>query len=91
MIEGSLIINIFDEIDDAEAGYKDRLIAGNLTFPSLREVTDFFVLYSTEHIKTLATLFPHLTVIRGNRLIKVCFRIGERNIWRYFRQSLTKD
>ena len=71
MIEGSLLINIFDDIDDPKEAYKDRLIAGNLTFPELREVTDFLVLYSTKHIKTLSTLFPHLTVIRGNRLIKV--------------------
>ena len=71
VIEGSLIINIFEDDDHSKAGYKDRLIAGNLTFPHLREVTDFVVLFSTKHIKTLSTLFPHLTVIRGNRLIKV--------------------
>jgi hypothetical protein len=52
-------------------GFRNRLIAGNLTFPKLREVTDFVVLYSTKHIKTLSTLFPNLTVIRGTRLIKV--------------------
>ena len=52
-------------------GFRDRLISGNLTFPKLREVTDFLVLYSTKHIKSLSTLFPNLTVIRGNRLIKV--------------------
>ena len=51
--------------------YENSTKEGNLTFPDLREVTDFVVLYNTKHIKTLSTLFPSLTVIRGNQRIKV--------------------
>ena len=43
----------------------------NLTFPELREVTDYVALYQTKAITTLSTLFPNLAVIRGNELIKV--------------------
>ena len=43
----------------------------NLTFPELREVTDYVALYQTKAITTLSTLFPNLAVIRGNQLIKV--------------------
>ena len=50
---------------------REELSQGKLTFPELREVTDFVLLYNTKHMTTLSTLFPNLTVIRGNRLIKV--------------------
>ena len=51
--------------------YEYRLKTDTLSFPNLTEVTDFILLYNTKKIKTLSTLFPNLTVIRGNRLIKV--------------------
>ena len=43
----------------------------NPSFPELREITDFLLLYLGDQIKTLATIFPNLSVIRGNKLIKV--------------------
>ena len=47
--------------------------ATNLTFPEVREITDFLLLYLGDQIKSLATLFPNLSVIRGNKLVKVSF------------------
>lgn len=41
------------------------------SFPELREITDFMLLYLGDQLKTLATVFPNLSVIRGNRLMKV--------------------
>jgi len=41
------------------------------SFPELREITDFMLLYLGEQLKTLATVFPNLSVIRGNKLMKV--------------------
>jgi hypothetical protein len=43
------------------------------SFPELREITDFLLLYLGEQLKTLATVFPNLSVIRGNKLMKVFF------------------
>ncbi len=52
-------------------GNSKELNETNLSFPELREITDFLLLYLGDQIKTLATIFPNLSVIRGNRLIKV--------------------
>ena len=41
------------------------------SFPELREITDFMLLYLGEQLRTLATVFPNLSVIRGNNLMKV--------------------
>ena len=43
----------------------------NLSFPLLREVTDYIMLYETAGIISMAKLFPNLSVIRGNHLFKV--------------------
>jgi insulin receptor len=40
----------------------------NLTFPDLREITGYFLLYRVYGMKTLKDLFPNLTVIRGSKL-----------------------
>ena len=48
-----------------------QFLKGDLKFPDLREITDFVTLYQTKDITTMRTLFPNVTVIRGNRLIKV--------------------
>ena len=51
----------------------------NLSFPLLREVTDYIMLYETAGIVTMATLFPNLSVIRGNHLFKVSRIYKRRN------------
>lgn len=38
------------------------------SFPELREITDFLLFYRVNGVRTLASLFPNLTVIRGQNL-----------------------
>ena len=57
----------------------------NLSFPLLREVTDYIMLYETAGIISMAKLFPNLSVIRGNHLFKVSkskfvYKRGEKEI-----------
>lgn len=62
VIEGSLQIHIlFDDID---------LDAGYLSFPELREIAGFLMLFSTEGIISCSKLFPNLEVIRGQELVE---------------------
>ncbi|CAB3240968.1 unnamed protein product [Arctia plantaginis] len=42
----------------------------NISFPELREVTDYIIIYRTKGVQNLGSLFPNLAVIRGNRLYK---------------------
>lgn len=60
VIEGSLQILLIDYADPSQ--YDD------LSFPSLVEITDFLLLYRVYGLKTLAQLFPNLSVIRGRSL-----------------------
>ena len=50
----------------------------NLSFPLLREVTDYIMLYETTGIISMAKLFPNLSVIRGNHLFKVNQKSNKR-------------
>ncbi|XP_022110931.1 insulin-like peptide receptor isoform X2 [Acanthaster planci] len=60
VIEGDLHILL---IEEASPGDYDHL-----SFPKLREITGFFVLYRVSHLLTLRHLFPNLAVIRGDTL-----------------------
>ncbi|KAJ0182393.1 hypothetical protein K1T71_001762 [Dendrolimus kikuchii] len=42
----------------------------NMTFPELREVTDYILIYRTKGLRNLGDLFPNLTVVRGMQLFK---------------------
>ncbi|XP_055838335.1 insulin-like peptide receptor isoform X2 [Episyrphus balteatus] len=42
----------------------------NLTFPKLREITDFFLMYEVNGITDMKNMFPNLVVIRGRRLFQ---------------------
>ncbi|KAL0901343.1 hypothetical protein ABMA27_006622 [Loxostege sticticalis] len=42
----------------------------NITFPELREVTDFIKIYRAKGIRNLGDIFPNLTVVRGMQLYK---------------------
>lgn len=42
----------------------------NITFPDLREVTDYLLFFRVEGLSTLSRLFPNLAVIRGNELVE---------------------
>lgn len=62
VIEGSLQINIlFDYLPPDHS---------SLRFPNLKEITGFLMLFSTESIVSLSTLFPNLMVIRGQELVE---------------------
>lgn len=41
----------------------------NVSFPELREITGYFLLYRVDGLKTLSKLFPNLEVIRGDILL----------------------
>jgi hypothetical protein len=61
IIEGYLIIAAMPNDPPVDAG--------NYTFPLLREVTDFVLLYQAKEIVDLDHIFPNLSVIRGNKLV----------------------
>ncbi|XP_063823056.1 insulin-like receptor isoform X2 [Ostrinia nubilalis] len=42
----------------------------NISFPELREVTDFIKIYRAKGIRNLGDIFPNLTVVRGLQLYK---------------------
>ena len=41
----------------------------NITFPKLREITDFFLLFRISGLQSLTQIFPNLAVIRGRKLL----------------------
>ena len=41
----------------------------NLSFPRLREITDYLLLYRVSGLRSLSMLFPNLSVIRGQFLL----------------------
>lgn len=57
VVEGFVQILLFDNINESEWS--------NISFPELREITDFLLLYRVNGLRTLETLFPSLAVIRG--------------------------
>ncbi|XP_060876851.1 insulin-like receptor [Metopolophium dirhodum] len=60
VIEGFLQIVLIDNAN--ETSYE------SLSFPELREITGYLLLYRVNGLKSLAKLFPNLSVIRGQDL-----------------------
>lgn len=60
MIEGFLQIVLIDHAN--ETSFE------SLSFPELREITGYLLLYRVNGLKSLAKLFPNLSVIRGQDL-----------------------
>lgn len=60
VIEGFLQIVLIDNANDSS--YE------SLSFPELREITGYLLLYRVNGLKSLAKLFPNLSVIRGQDL-----------------------
>ncbi|XP_065207315.1 insulin-like peptide receptor isoform X2 [Planococcus citri] len=60
VIEGFLQIVLMDKT-------KEHMFA-NLTFPKLREITGYMLLYRVSGLTSLAKLFPNLAIIRGHHL-----------------------
>eukprot|EP00095_Tigriopus_kingsejongensis_P008291 maker-scaffold892_size84543-snap-gene-0.16 protein:Tk08291 transcript:maker-scaffold892_size84543-snap-gene-0.16-mRNA-1 annotation:"insulin receptor-like isoform x2" len=65
VIEGNLVImSGFETMEVKEEDY-----ITNLTFPDLKEITDYMLVYKASRIVTFSKLFPNLSVIRGNKLL----------------------
>lgn len=60
VIEGFLQIVLIDNAN--ETSFESQ------TFPELREITGYLLLYRVNGLKSLAKLFPNLSVIRGQDL-----------------------
>uniref|UniRef100_A0AAR5PW78 Tyrosine-protein kinase receptor n=2 Tax=Dendroctonus ponderosae TaxID=77166 RepID=A0AAR5PW78_DENPD len=60
VIEGSLQILLFDNLNETEFS--------QISFPALREITGYFLLFRVNSLKTVGQLFPNLAVIRGQHL-----------------------
>lgn len=60
VIEGFLQIVLLE--NNAEADFQ------NISFPKLREVTDYVLIYRVNNLKTLGGILPNLEVIRGDVL-----------------------
>ncbi|XP_074000153.1 insulin-like receptor isoform X2 [Rhodnius prolixus] len=60
VVEGFVNIVLIDDV--SESDFK------NITFPELKEITGYLLLYRVNGLKSIGTLFPKLSVIRGNIL-----------------------
>ena len=60
VVEGAVQIVLFDRTTENDYA--------NLTFPNLREITHYLLVWRVKGLKSLAQLFPNLSVIRGNTL-----------------------
>eukprot|EP00094_Tigriopus_californicus_P010060 TCALIF_09701-PA protein Name:"Similar to INSR Insulin receptor (Homo sapiens)" AED:0.09 eAED:0.20 QI:0/0.77/0.8/1/1/1/10/426/1712 len=66
VIEGSLVI--MSGFETMNLGPDDYL-RKNLSFPELREITDYLLVFKAGRVLSFSTLFPNLAVIRGNKLL----------------------
>ncbi|CAL1676444.1 unnamed protein product [Lasius platythorax] len=84
VIEGFLQIVLIE--NNTEADFE------NVSFPELREITGYFLLYRVDGLKSLSKLFPNLEVIRGDILLTdYAFMIYEmKNLQEIGLTSLTK-
>nr|BBI47313.1 insulin-like peptide receptor 1 [Gnatocerus cornutus] len=57
VVEGFVQILLFDNVDEQELS--------RLSFPNLTEITDYLLLYRVNGLRSIGTLFPNLSVIRG--------------------------
>ncbi|XP_066996033.2 insulin-like peptide receptor [Anabrus simplex] len=60
VVEGFVQILLIDHADESSFA--------NLSFPELREITGYLLLYRVNGLRSLSKLFPNLSVIRGNTL-----------------------
>lgn len=59
VVEGSVQILLFDSVNES--------LFSNITFPELREITDYLMLYRVNGLRSIGHLFPNLAVIRGQK------------------------
>nr|CDI30232.1 Insulin Receptor [Blattella germanica] len=60
VVEGFVQIVLIDQASESSFA--------NLPFPELREITDYLLLYRVNGLRSIGSLFPNLTVIRGETL-----------------------
>ncbi|XP_055919059.1 insulin-like peptide receptor [Eupeodes corollae] len=61
VIKGYLVIGLISR-ESSQSNFS------NLTFPELKEITDFFLMHDVRGLTDMKKLFPNLVVIRGRRL-----------------------
>ena len=71
IIEGSLIFSL-GIYDQSHQSPNLRSVPDlNVTFPELREITDYLVIYQSRALPRLTNILPNLAVIRGHKLLEV--------------------
>ncbi|XP_018333468.1 insulin-like receptor [Agrilus planipennis] len=60
VVEGFVQILLFDIVNET--------LLSNISFPELREITDYLLLYRVIGLRSIGQLFPNLSVIRGREL-----------------------
>ncbi|XP_075217094.1 insulin-like receptor [Lycorma delicatula] len=60
VVEGFVQIVLIDKANESEYA--------NISFPELREITGYLLLYRVNGLRSLSHIFPNLAVIRGNTL-----------------------
>ncbi len=73
VVEGRLVISlgILDDSGLAKVAKGQTMPDLNVTFPELREITDYLMVFDSKSLPRLANVFPNLAVIRGNKLMEV--------------------
>lgn len=61
VVEGYVQINLIDNSTGQDFA--------NLSFPELKEITEYLSFYHVSGLKSIGSLFPNLAIIRGNNLI----------------------
>lgn len=74
VIEGNLAIAF--GLYSLDENSKERSPPLTISFPELREITDYLLIYDSKNLPKLTNVFPNLTVIRGNKLLEVSFCVG---------------
>lgn len=64
VIEGSLQIHTIFDYDTKTQAY------AKLSFPELREITGYLMVFYSDHLVSMKNLFPNLAVIRGQELVE---------------------
>lgn len=62
VVVGYLQVVLFENINEGDFE--------NISFPELREITDFLLFYRVRGLKSIGKLFPNLSIIRGLDLFK---------------------
>ena len=67
-LQGCRVVEGYVQILLIDIEENDEEYMRNLSFPELREITGYLLLYRTQGLRSLGRLFPNLAVIRGHTL-----------------------